>query len=338
MTILNDIFEPTLTPLLRLKPSFLLADGIFSDFERSQFNKKENIHIYTNRDSDKSFLAGFLNFYSIFPENKFTIEFTENNNTPVTPLSLINNLSTKIQHDLNYLHKENFYSFSNLPDFEYNGNPSDLYIHRNSKIGKLVSIDTTNGPVVIDENSIISSFSTITGPVYIGKNNRIDRCSISNSRSGNDCRLSGEISDTILGNFTNKHHEGFLGHSLVGDWVNLGALTTTSDLKNNYGVVYLEFQQKTYSAETIKFGSIIGDYVKTSIGTMLNTGTIIDLGALLFSPLKKLKYYPPFFWGGDEPGRYRIEKFLNDMTKIMARRNQIPSTFLKNQILLYENF
>jgi len=336
MIILNDIFEPTLTPLLRLKPSFFLADGIFSDFERAQFSKKENIQIYTNRDSGKNFLTDFSSFYSIFPENKFTIEFSENSN-PVTPLSLINNLSKKIQHDINYLHKDNFLTFNNPPDFEYTGNLKDLYIHRNSKIGKLVSVDTTNGPVVIDENSIISSFSTITGPVYIGKNNRIDRCSISNSRSGNDCRLSGEISDTIMGNFTNKHHEGFLGHSLVGDWVNLGALTTTSDLKNNYGIVQLEFQQKTYSAETIKFGSIIGDYVKTSIGTMLNTGTIIDLGALLFSPLNKLKYYPPFFWGGEESGKYRIEKFLNDITKIMARRNQIPSTFIKNQIILYEN-
>jgi hypothetical protein len=146
-------------------------------------------------------------------------------------------------------------------------------------------------------------------------------------RRGNDCRLGGEIADSIIGDFTNKHHEGFLGHSLVGDWVNLGALTTTSDLKNNYGEVRLTFKDQKYPTGTIKFGSIIGDYAKTAIGTMLGTGTIIDLGANLFGLSHRSGYFRPFLWG--ETKIYDRSKFIDDAARMMQRRGQVVTPELE---------
>jgi glucose-1-phosphate thymidylyltransferase len=112
--------------------------------------------------------------------------------------------------------------------------------------------------------------------------------------------------------------------------VNFGALATTSDLKNNYGVVKIHNGVKSLSTDTIKFGSIIADYTKIAIGCMLNTGTVIDLGSNLFSP-RITGYIPKFTWG-ENSEKYRLDRFLQDTKKIMARRNQILHTEQENLI------
>ena len=145
------------------------------------------------------------------------------------------------------------------------------------------------------------------------------------------------IESSFFSDFSNKHHEGFVGHSRVGSWTNLGALTTTSDLKNNYGTVRLSFKNESVSTETVKFGSIIGDYVKTGIGTMLNTGAILDAGAMLFEGRPAMKYYPPFFWGGAEVQRYKWEKFMADIAVVMKRRNKEPDEFIRENLFSLYN-
>lgn len=82
---------------------------------------------------------------------------------------------------------------------------------------------------------------------------------------GHTCRIGGEVENSMIGNFSNKHHEGFLGHSFLGSWVNIGALATTSDLKNNYGFIRIKIGEEQINTETIKFGSIIGDFSKIGI-------------------------------------------------------------------------
>lgn len=198
-------------------------------------------------------------------------------------------------------------------------------MHTSASLSRFAVFDTTKGTIVIDANVRISAFSLIQGPAYIGKDSQLDRCNFSNSICGENCRLGGEIADSIIGNFSNKHHEGFLGHSLVGDWVNLGALTTTSDLKNNYGEVRLHFGSEAFNTGTIKFGSIIGDYVKTAIGTMLGTGTVVDFGTNLFGAHSFSGYIPPFQWGKEQV--YEREKFLTDAERMMQRRGKsIPGS------------
>lgn len=214
------------------------------------------------------------------------------------------------------------------------GSNSELLVHKDACIYPGVIFDTRNGVIAIDDGAEIGQFSYISGPAYIGKNTHVDNCRIVGpSVIGSNCRVGGEIEASVFGDFSNKHHEGFLGHSFVGRWVNLGALTTTSDLKNNYGVVKLAVPTNFFNSsgeppcqvttDTIKFGSIVSDCSKIGIGTMINTGSVIDVGCNLFS-MEIPKYVPPYTWGNSGK-RYDIERFCADCETIFSRRGQRPT-------------
>ena len=151
-------------------------------------------------------------------------------------------------------------------------------------------------------------------------------------------RAGGEIENSIIGDYSNKHHEGFIGHSVLGNWVNIGALATTSDLKNNYGEVRLVLPEgnpansglKEVSSGTIKFGSILGDCVKISIGSMLYTGTVIDAGSNIFGG-NPGKYMPPLSWGLNGE-KYDPERFIKDQKVIFQRRGQNPHPQMRNLV------
>ncbi|EMJ95289.1 MULTISPECIES: GlmU family protein [Leptospira] len=205
--------------------------------------------------------------------------------------------------------------------FHVVGKSKHLHVHPSATVYPGVVFDTTSGPVIVDKDVKITSFSFIEGPVYIGPNSHIDNVRITGATSiGATCRIGGEVGTCLIGDFTNKHHEGFLGHSILGSWVNIGALATTSDLKNNYGVVKIREEQDECITGSIKFGSVIGDYCKIAIGVMLNTGTVIDFGSNVVSS-RIGGYISPFTWA--ESGQpYILDLFLRDARKIMARRNK----------------
>ena len=112
------------------------------------------------------------------------------------------------------------------------------------------------------------------------------------------CRIGGEVEESIIQGYSNKYHDGFLGHAYVGQWVNLGALTTNSDLKNDYSEVKITLDGRTQlSTGSTKVGALIGDHAKTSIGTLLNTGTCVGAMTLLVTSGKLLpKFIPSFTW------------------------------------------
>ncbi len=244
-------------------------------------------------------------------------------------LNILDEVLKNIENDLQFLKREDF--LDNHSNVNIYGKTSDIWIHPSVEITPGVVFNSKNGPIIIDKNCKISAFTYIEGPFYASKDCYIDNVRIAGGVIlGRGCRVSGEIENSILGNFTNKHHEGFLGHSIVGDWVNLGALTTTSDLKNNYGEVRLFIPESRIpdfadtpiiiNTNRIKFGSIIGDCVKTAIGTMLNTGTVIDIGSNIFGGSPP-PYVPPFSWG-IRGHKYQFDRFLKDCEKIFARRKQ----------------
>lgn len=317
--ILNDTYHRVLSPLLQRKPAFALRTGIFSDLERALLKNEELIIHTGNPEKNREFYELYFKTHKINSDYKVLKTEAE----PLDPVSLISGFTEKLERDISLLeanrYKRGGYRFSVI------GADSDLWVGENCSISPTVEIDVTDGPVIIEHDVSITAFSYLKGPVYIGAGSSLDRVSLSETVTGRICRLGGEISDSLIGDYTNKHHEGFTGHSLLGDWVNLGALTTTSDLKNNYGEVRLQFEtDEPFNTGTVKFGSIIGDYAKTAIGTMLNTGTIIDFGALLFEGHGGRKYYPPFFWGGSETAIYREDRFIADIEKIMKRRESTP--------------
>jgi len=177
--------------------------------------------------------------------------------------------------------------------------PDDrCYIAPGAEIHPMVVIDTGGGPVTIDRNVVVFPHTRIEGPSYIGPDTQIvggkirEGCSI-----GPVCRVGGEVEESIIHGYSNKYHDGFLGHAYVGEWVNLGALTTNSDLKNDYGNVEVQIGKTKYDTGSTKVGAFIGDHTKTSIGTLLNTGSFIGVMCLLMasgSPLPK--YIPSFSW------------------------------------------
>lgn len=315
--IVYDSFDETLLPLLRLKPLFNLRTGMLTELQKLKLQGKQISQIQSQRTSFILLSELGVNINPI------------STGTPVTPTELLNNLSGNLIQDFALL--KNTKKTCSLPSSVL-GNSKDICIDEGTEISPSCEFDVRNGPIFIGKNCRIGAFSIITGPAYIGSHSILDRCSFQLSTAGIHSRLGGEISNSIIGDYSNKHHEGFLGHSLVGDWVNLGALTTTSDLKNNYGEIKLSFEKKQYPTNRIKLGSIIGDFSKTAIGTMLNTGTIIDFGTCLYSDRPQLKYYYPFFWGGPTPGKYDLDRFLADATKIMARRDQVLPTELVDLI------
>jgi len=179
------------------------------------------------------------------------------------------------------------------------GSAKDVYIAPGVKIHPMVVIDAEHGPIYIDEGAEIHPFTRIEGPCYIGRKSILlgAKCREGNS-IGPFCRVGGEVEESIIHGFSNKYHDGFLGHSYVGEWVNLGALTTNSDLKNDYSNVSVMLDGKRcIDTGSTKVGSLIGDHTKTSIGTLLNTGSYVGAMAIIMATGKPLpKFIPCFAW------------------------------------------
>jgi len=179
------------------------------------------------------------------------------------------------------------------------GSKKDVYIAPGVMVHPMVVIDAEHGPVYIDNDAEIHPFTRIEGPCYIGKKAILlgAKCREGNS-IGPLCRVGGEVEESIIHGHSNKYHDGFLGHAYVGEWVNLGAFTTNSDLKNDYsGVSVMLDGRHAIDTGSVKIGSLIGDHVKTSIGTLFNTGSYVGPMALIMGTGKPLpKYIPAFAW------------------------------------------
>jgi UDP-N-acetylglucosamine diphosphorylase/glucosamine-1-phosphate N-acetyltransferase len=199
----------------------------------------------------------------------------------------------------------------------------NIYLAPGAEIMAGAVLDARNGPIYVDENARVEPFSFIQGPAYIGRDSRIVSGKIREDTSiGPHCRIGGEVESTIFHAYSNKYHDGFVGHSYFGEWVNLGALTTTSDLKNTYGTVRVDVAGAQVDTRLTKLGSIVGDHVKLGIGVLLNSGTTIGVGCNLFGGGMMPKIIPCFVWGGDgEFQEYDLDRMLRTAEIAMSRRN-----------------
>ncbi|MBN1693780.1 hypothetical protein JW879_00080 [candidate division WOR-3 bacterium] len=201
-------------------------------------------------------------------------------------------------------------------------NKSNVYIGKGVKLGAGVVLQAENAPVWIEDDTVIDSHCCIVGPAYIGKKSNVKPCSLLDIVAiGDVVKISGEIEETIFQGYSNKQHLGFLGHAFVGEWVNLGAGTTNSDLKNNYSKVSVVLEGKRYETGMQFLGAIIGDHTKAAINTTFNTGTIVEPFCNLFGRGYPPKYVPPFSWCGDKIEEYKLDKAIETAAKVMKRRN-----------------
>lgn len=216
-----------------------------------------------------------------------------------------------------------------------------VFIEKGAAVFPSVYLDSRNGSIYIKKGVQILPFSVIQGPCFIDEHVLIDTARI---RPGcsifKGCKIAGEIEESVFLENTNKHHDGFIGHSYVGTFVNFGAMSTNSDLKNNYSSVKLFQNKKWQDTNKMKVGAFIGDHSKLGIGSLINTGTIIGVGAnLYFEKGLYPKYIPSFAWGSAYPfQKYRWNEFSTNTKKIMARRNKELTVENENILKsLYDN-
>ncbi|MBI3004934.1 MAG: transferase, partial [Ignavibacteriales bacterium] len=187
-----------------------------------------------------------------------------------------------------------------------------------------VVIDTEDGPVIIGKNVKVFPNATIIGPVFIGDNSwiKVGAQIYENTSIGPVCKVGGEVEETIIHSYSNKQHAGFLGHSYIAPWVNLGADTNNSDLKNNYGnvKVYVNGQQVDTGLQFV--GLTMGDHSKAAINSMFNTGTVVGVCSNIFGFGFPPKYVPSFSWGaaGETFTTFSIDKAIEVARRVMARR------------------
>lgn len=197
-----------------------------------------------------------------------------------------------------------------------------VFVEEGAEIGPHVVLDASAGPILIRKGAVVAPFTHLVGPVAVGRDSQILGDRVAASSIGDHCKVHGEFSNSIVLGHSNKTHAGFVGHSYMGRWVNLGALTTTSNMKNTYGPVQLWTPSGVRSTGQQFLGTMFGDHAKTGIGTMLSTGTVIGAGANVFGANTPPKVVPPFAWGDAAPyDTYDVARFLVVAERAMARRH-----------------
>ncbi|MBL9149147.1 MAG: hypothetical protein JNM94_10690 [Phycisphaerae bacterium] len=204
-----------------------------------------------------------------------------------------------------------------------------VVVHETASIAPYVVFDASAGPIHVGPKATIRPFSVLSGPCSIGAGSTVaDRSLIkANTTCGPQCRLGGEIGGTSIAGYSNKTHDGHLGDSILGSWVNLGAGTDNSNLLNTYGEVPIRLDPEGPRERTgrIFFGAVIGDHVKCAIGTRLMTGTVLGTGAMIASSAPPPSTTARFAWRTDDgERRYALPKFLEVMRTVMKRRTLEP--------------
>jgi UDP-N-acetylglucosamine diphosphorylase/glucosamine-1-phosphate N-acetyltransferase len=199
------------------------------------------------------------------------------------------------------------------------GDPADVVI-LGAAVEPGTTFDVRRGVVVVEQHTHVKSGTRFEGPVYVGPRCEVLGGPIHGCSIGPMCKVRGEMSDSVMLGYANKGHYGFIGHSVIGRWVNLGAGTTTSNLKNTYGNVKLVIGEGQLETGRQFQGTLFGDHCKTAIGTMLNTGAVIGAGANVFGETAAVKYVPPFAWGltGE---RMKLDGFLRIAERVLPRRD-----------------
>jgi len=224
---------------------------------------------------------------------------------------------------------KNFKLFSKYDVNKYPGthalNPSNIYLGNGVKIYPTVVLDASEGPIIINRNAKIMSHATLVGPCYIGSNSviKIGAKIYEKTTIGEFCKVGGEVENSIFQSYSNKQHDGFLGHSFISEWVNLGADTNNSDLKNTYQNISLRYRDDLVDTKTMFMGLLCGDHTKTAINTRFNTGTTTGIAGIVFNSDFPPSHIKSFSWGGmkDSP-TYKVEKAIQTARIVMQRRQR----------------
>jgi UDP-N-acetylglucosamine diphosphorylase/glucosamine-1-phosphate N-acetyltransferase len=204
-------------------------------------------------------------------------------------------------------------------------NEANVCLGKEVKLGPGCVLDASKGPVILADHANIGANAVLQGPCFIGQHTQISP--LSTIRPGVSiglmCKIGGEVSNSIILGYTNKPHEGYLGDSYIGEWVNLGAGTTTSNLKNTYSQVKMSLGGDPLDTGRRFLGSMVGDHCKVAIGTRLMTGSYVGYNSMIATSAYPPKFVPSFTFmtdSGSEP--YRLDKAAQAMTEVFRRRQR----------------
>ena len=218
-----------------------------------------------------------------------------------------------------------------------------IFVEQGAQVYNSTLIADSNNPIYIGKNAVIEAGCLIKGAFALDQHAQLSLGTKikGNTSIGQHCKVGGEISNSIVHAYSNKGHDGFLGHSILGSWCNLGAATNTSNLKNNYGLVKVwNFDKLCFQCTNEQFcGLLMGDHSKSSIGTTFNTGTTVGIGCNIFGSGFPPKYIPNFSWGGFDNQTFNFAKFEVMAARMMQRRNlNFEESDYKLMQYLYQNY
>ncbi|NOX67229.1 MAG: glucose-1-phosphate thymidylyltransferase [Chlorobi bacterium] len=266
-------------------------------------------------------------FGSLFSLKSFTGIPTKEINVKMIsyPWNLVHNNGEQITKDFELLvDRDKEQINGNVYEGVHMLNKKDIFIGEGARIKPGAVLDAEEGPIFIDKNATVFPNTVIQGPTSVGENAliKIGAKIYGETTIGPVCKISGEIGESILHSYSNKQHNGFLGHAYLGSWVNIGAGTNNSDLKNNYGNVRVTINDIEINTGEVMAGLIMGDHAKSGIDTMFNTGTVVGVSSNVFGTGFPPKYIPSFSWGGTEGlTTFNFDKAVDVAGKVMARRN-----------------
>lgn len=257
-----------------------------------------------------------------------------------THVPMINYFWDIIKHNMSQIEKDfalfvkEGYIWGQLYEGVHLLNKDQIFIGKDSRIKPGCVFDAEEGPIYIGQHATVASNTTVEGPVHIGNHTVIQ--SHSRIRGGTNigevCKVGGEIVNSIFQGYSNKQHDGFLGDSYIGSWVNMGADTVNSNLLNTYGSVNVEIGGDIIHTDHMFLGMAMGDHTKTAINTTITTGSIVGFACNIISTSYPPKYLPPFTWYSDHGLQvYTLEKALI-VAKIVMRRRDKEMTPAEEQL------
>lgn len=331
----KDFFPLTLTrPFIDLRVGIL---AVADKWKRLAFSQNIDLEIIDKEGSadltwDARFIPkSYLDLKSFFEQKTAPDDSFYKVNIP---WDIVQHNSSLVLDDIQLL-CSTFDSHSRLEQVSKTG-IHPLHVHPTARL-EPCHINTEEGPVMIDEDAFIMQGAMLRGPMYIGKRTvvKMGAALYAGTNIGNDCIVGGEIKNTIFQAFSNKGHHGYLGDSYIGEWCNMGAGTSCSNLKNTAG------ELKAWNMDTSSFinagkkaGILMGDHVKTAINSSFNSGTVIAGYSNVFNPDTLLpKYIPPFQWGQEQ--YYELDKLLEEVKRWMTMKGQEPNASILESIKSY---
>ncbi|MEF8788185.1 MAG: hypothetical protein V5A84_03870 [Planctomycetota bacterium] len=199
-----------------------------------------------------------------------------------------------------------------------------MYVGDGVEISDRAVFHTDGGPVVLEDGVEVSDFSYLEGPVYVGAGSRvIERSSVKELTCiGHTCKIGGEVEERTMESYSNKQHHGFLGHAYLGSWVNLGAGTSNSDLKNTYGEIRVQHRGRKIDTGMQFLGCIMGDYVKSAINTSIFTGKIIGTNSMLYGFVgRNVPSFTNYARSFDQVTEVPVEQAITTQRRMFERRD-----------------